>query len=68
MKARQKDIKRLVQDTVDYSVGPGALFRDDLRTTFSISGIVIFGHSISGGYAYLLISERSAWSGGGKKV
>lgn len=47
---------------------PGALFGDDLRTAFSISGIVISGHSIDGGYVYPSTSERSACRGGGKKV
>lgn len=47
--------------------GPGALFGEALRTALSISGIVMSGHS-GRGYAYPSIFERSAWSGGGKKV
>src|SRR3569833_2303001 len=46
---------------------PGALFGEALRTAFSISGMVMSGHSIGGGYWYLSVSERLAWSGGGKK-
>ena len=46
---------------------PGALFGEAPRTAFSISGIVISGHSIDGGYWYPSMSARSAWAGGGKK-
>jgi hypothetical protein len=39
---------------------PGALFGAALRTAFSISGSVMSGHSIDGGYWYPFMSERSA--------
>ena len=46
---------------------PGALFGEAVRTARSTSGTVMSGHSIGTGYWYPLMSERSAWDGGGKK-
>lgn len=42
---------------------PGALFGEAVRTVFSISGMVMSGHLIGGGYSYPLMSEEvcSGW-------